>query len=57
MQFLKKASYRDILGRGKESQFHYYEDITAKYKEFELFLTVKDLEELLDNSNNSLKDL
>lgn len=47
MQFLKKVSYIDILGKDNVNQFHYYEDITAKYKEFELFLTEEHLEELL----------
>ena len=57
MQFLKKASYKDIIGNSNESQFHYYEDITEKYKEFELFLTEEDLNELLDDNNKSLKQL
>lgn len=49
MRFLKKASYRDIIGEKREYQFHYYENLSSKYKEFELFLNASDLKDLLDN--------
>lgn len=52
MRFLKKASYRDIIGEREEKHFHYYDDISSKYKEFELFLTNEDLYELLNDNNN-----
>ena len=48
MRFIKKASYKDIIGDVGESQFHFYENLSTKYKEFELFLTEKDLNELLN---------
>ena len=51
MRFLKKASYKDIIGKTGESQFHYYGELAEKYKEFELFLTEKDLDELLDKKD------
>lgn len=51
MRFLKKASYKDIIGKTGESQFHYYGELAEKCKEFELFLTEKDLDELLDKKD------
>ncbi len=57
MRFLKKANYRDIIGNVDGSQFHYYEDLTAKYKEFELFINEIDLKDLLDDKEECLTKL
>ncbi len=53
MKFLKKASFKDICGLTGKSQFHYYEDVSARYKEFELYLTREDLKSLLDDTELS----
>ena len=43
MRFLKKVSYKDIIREKDRNQFHYYENVADKYKEFELYLTQADL--------------
>ncbi len=57
MRFLKKASYQDITGEKKEHPFHYYEPLSAKYKEFELFLSECDMDELLNKQGTSFREL
>ena len=59
MRFLKKASYQDIIGKTVEHRFHYYENLSSKYKEFELFLNMSDLKKLLDDDSefNKLIDI
>lgn len=57
MRFLKKASYKDIVGEIEGSQFHYYEDISSKYKEFELYLTQADLDDLSNNKEKCIEKL
>ena len=46
MRFLKKVSYKDIIGKKDGNQFHYYDNVADKYKEFELYLTQNDLDDL-----------
>lgn len=53
MRFLKKASYQDILGKSKENQGEFIEDITDRYCEYELYLSQNDLKELLPEENES----
>ena len=52
MRFLKKASYKDILGKTRENQMSFIEDITDRYSEYELYLSKDDLDELLPEKNN-----
>lgn len=52
MRFLKKASYKDILGKTRENQMSFVEDITDRYSEYELYLSKDDLDELLPEKNN-----
>lgn len=52
MRFLKKASYKDILGKTRENQMSFVEDITDRYSEYELYLSKDDLDELLPENNN-----
>lgn len=52
MRFLKKASYKDILGKTRENQMSFIEDITDRYSEYELYLSQDDLDELLPEENN-----
>lgn len=54
MRYLKKASYEDIIGNAVENQFHSYENLLKKYKEFELFLTKEHLDVLFKNKDNKL---
>lgn len=51
MRFLKKVSYKDIIGKKDGNQFHYYDNVADKYKEFELYLTQNDLDDLLQHEN------
>lgn len=53
MRFLKKASYQDILGITEKDQGEFIEDITDRYCEYELYLSQKDLKELLPEENES----
>lgn len=57
MGFLKKVSYKDIIGEIKGINFRYYEDITSRYKDFELFLMEKDLEDLLKDDEDCFSKL
>lgn len=59
MGYLRKASYQDIIGCNKKNQFNYYDNITTRYKEFELYLTQDDLEILTNDNcdNEELKKL
>lgn len=52
MRFLKKVSYKDIIREKDRNQFHYYENVADKYKEFELYLTRADLNFILTDLNS-----
>lgn len=51
MRLLKKASYRDIIDEHNSGRMN-KSAVLAHYKEFELYLSQKDLENLLAEDEN-----